>query len=254
MMNLATNARDAMPEGGELRIDLSRMVVHPDEKPPVPGMDSGEWICLAISDTGTGMTADVRSHLFEPFFTTKEVGKGTGLGLPQVHGIVLQHRGHIDVETEPGQGTIFRIFLPAHTREVEAVGEEQPVLLRRGKGETILLVEDEDGLREVGQEILESLGYQVLTAADGREALAVFQSAGGVDLVITDMVMPQMGGNALMQELRRQHPGQKGLIITGYALKEDLAALRDAGIVDSVPKPFDVETLARVVRRALDED
>ena len=253
VLNLATNARDAMPNGGELRIDLSRVVVSLDQKPPLSGMDSGEWICLAVSDSGAGMTADVCSHLFEPFFTTKEMGQGTGLGLAQVYGIVMQHKGHIGVESEPGQGTTFRIYLPPHTEAAVEVEEERPVVLR-GNGETILLVEDEDGLREVGQEILVGLGYRVLTASQGREALEVYQSANGADLVITDMVMPQMGGKALMRALRLQRPEQKGLIITGYPLGEDLQELRSEGFIDTVPKPFDIETLAKVVRRALDED
>ena len=253
LMNLATNARDAMPDGGELRINLSRAIVRPHEKPPLAGMGSGDWACLTVSDTGTGMTADVRSHLFEPFFTTKEVGQGTGLGLAQVYGIVKQHGGHVDVDSEPGRGTVVRIYLPAHSDEAVETADDAPSLLR-GNGETIMLVEDENDLREVGREILEGLGYRVLAAAHGREALEVFRSAEGVDLVITDMVMPHMGGKALMRELRRQHPGQKGLIISGYALKEDLEELRREGITDTVPKPFDAETLARVVRRALDED
>ena len=253
LLNLATNARDAMPDGGELSIELLRVVVGPDQKPPLPGMEGGDWICLVVTDTGRGMTADVRSHLFEPFFTTKELGKGIGLGLAQVYGIVMQHKGYIGVDSEPGQGTTFRIYLPSHAEAVVEVEEERPVALR-GKGETILLVEDEDGLREVGQEILEGLGYRLLTASQGREALEVYRSANGVDLVITDMVMPQMGGKALMRELRQQHPDQKGLIITGYALSDDLQALRSEGFVDTVLKPFDIETLAKVVRRALDED
>ena len=189
-MNLALNARDAMPESGELRFELSRVEIGPDETPPVADMPPGEWVCLAVSDTGTGMTEEVQAHLFEPFFTTKEVGKGTGLGLAQVYGIVRQHEGYIDVETKIGEGTTFRVYLPASGVEPEIVEQESPAV-PRGQGETILLVEDEENLREAAQEMLESQGYRVLTAANGREALEVYEATRSgdqprrVDLVIT---------------------------------------------------------------------
>jgi len=251
LMNLAVNARDAMPEGGELRIGLSRVKVRPGEEPPVAEMPAGEWVCLAISDTGTGMSPEVVSHLYEPFFTTKPVGKGTGLGLAQVYGIVQQHDGHIGVETQVGRGTTFRIYLPAQ-RVVEAEEglQEEALATPEGEGETILLVEDEEKVREGGQKILESLGYRVLTAADGREALEVYGAE--VDLVITDMVMPEMGGRELVRQLRKANPHLKALAITGYALPEDVQELREEGILDIVQKPFEVSTLAEVIRRVLD--
>ncbi len=260
LMNLATNARDAMPEGGELRFELSRVDAIPAAvgTPPRAGGAGGGWICLAVSDTGTGMTEEVRSHLFEPFFTTKEPGKGTGLGLAQVYGIVRQHEGYIGVETEVGKGTTFRIYLPASGPE-GVVGEEEVVALPQGQGETILLVEDNEGVREAAQEILEPLGYRVLTAENGREALEVYWVAQsgdrpqqGVDLVITDVVMPEMGGKMLIRKLREANPGLKGLAITGYIVEEDVQRLRKAGFLDVVRKPFDVDALARTVRRALD--
>lgn len=252
VMNLATNARDAMPGGGELTIGLSCVQVRSGEKPPVEDMEAGEWICLTVSDTGAGMTDEVRAHLFEPFFTTKPVGEGTGLGLAQVHGIVKQHGGHIGVETEVVQGTTFRVYLPVYEGEVEEVVEEAVAPV--GKGETLLLVEDEEKVQQAGREILESLGYRVLAAANGAEALEVYRAEGGVDLVVTDLVMPEMGGKELMQELRRENPRQKGLAITGYPLTEGVEELKREGIVDIVQKPFDVDTLAQVVRRALDVD
>jgi PAS domain S-box-containing protein len=265
VMNLATNARDAMPEGGELRIGLSRVEVRaegvllggevpPEARPPVAGMSAGEWVCLSVLDTGTGMTEEVRSHLFEPFFTTKGPGKGTGLGLAQVHGIVKQHRGYVGVETEMGQGTMFRVYLPVHEAAVEEIMEEEATAVPVGRGETVLLVEDEEKLREAGCEILESLGYRVLAAMDGAEALRLYRSEGGVDLVVTDLVMPEMGGRELMRELRGENPRLKGLAITGYALTEGMEELRGEGLLDVVQKPFDVDTLARIVRRALDAD
>jgi len=279
LTNLATNARDAMPQGGELRFELSRVTVKPGEKPPVAGtpplsspplagepalpprvlvavslskgIEGGAWVCLAVSDTGTGMTEEVQAHLFEPFFTTKEVDKRTGLGLAQVYGIVRQHEGYIDVETELGQGTTFRIYLPAYEEEVKETEAEEPPAPPQGQGETILLVEDNKGLREAGQSVLESLGYRVLAAANGREALAVYEAEGGADLVITDVVMPEMGGKELMRELTRSDPNLKALGITGYALEKVAEELREAGFLDVVHKPFDVKELARVIRRAL---
>jgi two-component system cell cycle sensor histidine kinase/response regulator CckA len=251
VMNLATNARDAMPEGGELRIGLSRMQVKREKDAPLAGMPVSGWVCLAVSDTGMGMTEDVRQHLFEPFFTTKPPGEGTGLGLAQVYGIVKQHEGHIGVETEAGCGTTFRVYLPIH-RGATGEATHETVVLPRGRGETILLVEDEERLRKVGREILESLGYRVLTAKDGHEALDAYRSAADIDLVITDLVMPVMGGVQLIQELKKVDPRVKALAITGYALTADKRELREAGLLDIVHKPFDAGTLGETVRRILD--
>jgi PAS domain S-box-containing protein len=252
LMNLAVNARDAMPEGGELRIALSRIEVGAREKPPVSEMPAGKWVCLAISDTGVGIAPDALPHIYEPFFTTKPVGEGTGLGLSQVYGIVKQHEGYIDMETEVGKGTTFRIYLPAHG--AMGIGEdmrdsEPPPM---GSEETILLVEDEDRLREVGHKMLESLGYRVLTATNGKEALETYRSAEGVDLVMTDLVMPKMGGLELVQSLREIDPHVKALAITGYAVKTDIQELKDAGILEIVRKPFGIDTLGRIVREVLD--
>ena len=252
LVNLATNARDAMPKGGDLRFGLSRVTLRLGEAVPIAEISPGEWVCLAVSDTGTGMTEEARQHIFEPFFTTKPVGEGTGLGLAQVYGIIRQHEGYIGVETEAGKGTTFRIYLPASEAEEEAVAEKVSAPLR-GKGETILLVEDKGTLRAAGQSLLESLGYRVLTAANGREALEVYQAEGGTDLLITDVVMPEMGGKQLIQELRKVTPDLKSLAITGYAVEAVEGMLREAGFLDVVHKPFDVNTLARMVRRALDE-
>jgi len=272
VMNLATNARDAMPEGGELHISLSRVTVGEGVPSPVKEMASAwtpgsEWVCMAVADTGTGIPPEVLPHIYEPFFTTKPVGQGTGLGLAQVYGIVSQHKGYVGVETKVGPnvgvgpnedvggGTTFRIYLPAYKEErVEEAVEREAVAPPRGRGETILLAEDEARIREVGQSVLESLGYRVLTAADGREALEAYRSVERVDLVITDIVMPEMGGKQLFQELEKVTPGIKVLAITGYVMQEDLEALKEGGFLDVVHKPFDVDVLAQVVRRALDAD
>jgi PAS domain S-box-containing protein len=260
LTNLALNARDAMPGGGDLRFTLSRVKVAPDERAPVADMPPGEWICLAVSDTGMGMSKEVQEHLFEPFFTTKEVGRGTGLGLAQVYGIVRQHKGHIKVETEPGQGTTFHIYFPAHLEEIEEANTRKPAPAPPGQGEMILLVEDEEKLREAGQAMLELLGYRVMTAANGREALAICQSprwsgepSKRIKLVITDLVMPEMGGEELMRELKRRKLDLRVLAITGYPLQEDkLQELKNIGFVNVISKPLEVDASAREIRRALD--
>jgi PAS domain S-box-containing protein len=253
MMNLALNARDAMPDGGELCIGLSRIEVKTEDEPPVAEMTCGEWVCLTISDTGTGMTEEVQSHLFEPFFTTKGP-KGTGLGLAQAYGVVKRHGGHIGVETQAGQGTTFRVYLVPHEATELVESQKPPSALPQGQGEIVLLVEDEDRVREAGCEILESLGYRVLVAADGQVAMQVYRSAERVDLVLTDLIMPEMGGKELAQELKKIDPRVKVLAITGYTLVENVEELKRAGLLDIVQKPFEVKTLARVVRRTLDAD
>jgi PAS domain S-box-containing protein len=256
IMNLALNSRDAMPNGGNLRIELSRVTVDPTgvSLSGIPDLElaAGDWVCLSVQDTGTGMDEHVRAHLFEPFFTTKGP-KGNGLGLAQVYGIVKQHRGDIGVETKVGRGTTFRIYLPAYTRDhVQEVETEEVAVIPSGRGETILFVEDEDRVRDAGQRVLQSLGYRVLTASNGREGLEVFREAGEVDLVLTDMIMPEMGGRELIQELKRMAPDVKALVITGYTMQEDIQALKGSGFTDIIYKPLDVSVLGETVRRILD--
>jgi len=251
LMNLALNARDAMPEGGELCIGLSRITVGSREQPPVADMAPGEWVCLSVSDTGAGMTEEVQAHLFEPFFTTKKPGMGTGLGLAQVHGIVEQHRGRVDVETELGTGSTFCIYLPARRGEEGHEGQPEAEGMPKGHGETILLVEDEDRVREAMLNLLTSLDYRVLMGADGREALELCQTEEPA-LVITDLVMPNMGGLALVQALRERYPDLKAVAITGYAVERDLEELEANGVADVIEKPFEPLGFAKAVRRVLD--
>ena len=252
-MNLVVNARDAMPGGGELRVTSSRVRIRRDEKSPVP---PGEWVCLGISDSGTGIPPEVIPRIFEPFFTTKPKGEGTGLGLAQVYGIVKQHGGHIDVQTEIGQGTTFRVYLPAQEAEEPrkpTPDQSSSSITPHGKGETLLIAEDERRVRESCKRILESLGYRVLVAPNGREALRTYRSTGNIDLVLTDMVMPEMGGKDLIRELRKASPTPKIVVMTGYVLAEDLRELKAEGTLDIVQKPLDVNTLARAIRQALDD-
>src|SRR6266480_2402291 len=197
LFNLATNARDAMPDGGVLRIETSRAHLTEDQRHACGAVRAGEHVCLAVGDTGVGMDGDTRARAFEPFFTTKPPGKGTGLGLATVYGLVKQHDGGIEVDSEPGKGTRFRIYFPAADGVAAPVRPNVGVPEVRGGLETILVVEDDDQLRRSVKRILEAAGYQIVTAADGLEALEALRQTAGVRLVFSDLVMPRLGGRAL---------------------------------------------------------
>jgi PAS domain S-box-containing protein len=251
IINLAVNSRDAMPQGGTLAIETS--AVDLDESyaamhlPVVPG----PYVMLTVTDTGVGMSKDVQARIFEPFFTTKEAGKGTGLGLATVYGIVKQSDGYIWVYSEPGQGTTFRIYLPRVAGEADAPLAAAPVVATGGS-ETILLVEDDEPLRRLARQVLERHGYTVLDAADPEQALAVAAHVGVVQLLLTDVVMPGMGGRELAERLLRERPGLKVLYISGYA--DD--AIAHHGMLtpgaELLQKPYGSEMLLRKVRETLD--
>ncbi len=251
--NLATNARDAMPMGGVLSIKLDYLRLDPKQGYPLPDMSAGEWITVAVSDTGEGIKAEDLPRIFEPFFTTKHTARGTGLGLAQVYGIVKLHEGFIDVVSDLGQGTTFTIYLPAFIApaiEESALEFDQ---LRMGHGETILLVEDDEASREALVEILGSVNYQVLAAANGQEALSLFEKKQGkIDLVISDMVMPVMDGASLYSALKERTSDIKMIIITGYPLERGGKEFLKQGVVAYIQKPLQVETVISVVRDALD--
>jgi PAS domain S-box-containing protein len=254
LMNLAVNARDAMPKGGRLTIETANAELDDDYVRHHPEAATGRYVMLAVSDTGHGMTPDVQEHIFEPFFTTKVAGKGTGLGLGTVYGIVKQSGGHIWVYSERGQGTTFKIYLPRVEAAAAALGQAEAAgPLPRGS-ETILVVEDEEGLRGVVSELLESLGYAVLGARTGGEALALAQRVGQpLDLVITDVVLPGIGGRELGEQLVAIRPGVKVLYVSGYT---DDAVVRygvRAGEMEFLQKPFTSEALARKARAILDQ-
>jgi two-component system cell cycle sensor histidine kinase/response regulator CckA len=252
LTNLALNARDAMPDGGRLRFRLSRFTLSPGHRPLFPGMQAGEWIALSVSDTGVGIPTEVFPHIFEPFFTTKQPGRGTGLGLAQVYDIVQQHAGYIGVKSRVGKGTTFTIYLPALAVGKEAPEREAAELIPRGRGETVLLVEDEPGVLRTSKAILKHLGYQVLTAAGGHQALKVHAThQDRIDLVLSDMVMPKMGGLELFRLLRERDPTIKMILITGYPLEDGGSELLAQGIVNWVQKPFLLPQLAQVLHRAL---
>ncbi len=243
-MNLALNARDAMPEGGELRINLERRYLA-DVEPP------GEWIRVEVSDTGTGIPEEILPHIYDPFFTTKEPGKGSGMGLAQVYGIVLSHDGHIDVKTQVGAGTTFSIYLPALQIEPAAPVLESEALAF-GHGETILVVEDNPTARAAIVAALEMLQYHPLEAANGKEALdIVTQHSDEIALILSDLVMPEMGGKALAATLRQQTPHIRLVVMSGHPLGTEVESLRAAGIVGWVQKPPDLQALSEALAQAL---
>ncbi|MBI3959226.1 MAG: GAF domain-containing protein [Chloroflexi bacterium] len=254
LMNLSVNARDAMPSGGTLRFALSRWVVVPGQTPPLPEMTEGHWVCVAVSDSGSGIPPATLARIFEPFFTTKEVGKGSGLGLAQVYGIVKQHGGHIGVESEVGVGTIFSVYLPLDgDSDLSIPHARDETAPQQGRG-TILLVEDNAAARLAVRDTLELLGYRVLAAANGEEALAIFdEQPDAIDLVLSDMVMPRMGGLELYTALQERRSSVKMMIITGYPLEDGGRSLLQQGIVAWLQKPFSAELLAERLGQVLAE-
>ncbi|NLH48870.1 MAG: PAS domain S-box protein [Myxococcales bacterium] len=252
LVNLASNARDAMPRGGDLMIETQALAVDHNRSDGFDGLPPGRYAVLSVSDTGVGMDDTVKSQLFEPFFTTKEVGRGTGLGLSTIYGIIRQNKGAIQVQSEPGRGATFRIALPLMEPEYPLPAEEAPVEIPRGK-ETILLVEDEDMVRTVAHRVLADHGYTVVEANNGPAALQLFEQAPDrFALLLTDVVMPQMNGKELYDQAAGLKPGLKVLYMSGYF--RDVISRH--GILDEetkfLRKPFTSEMLVLKVREALD--
>jgi two-component system cell cycle sensor histidine kinase/response regulator CckA len=253
LMNLAVNARDAMPGGGQLTLSLSHYTLERGALPPDPQMPAGEWVCLEVSDSGLGIPAEILPRVFEPFFTTKSRSAGTGLGLAQVYGIVKQHQGYIEVASEVGVGTTFTIYLPAW-EEKEPAAFPRPEGDATGRGETILLVEDDAIVLQATTEALGQLGYRVLSAASGEQALSLYdQHRDEIALVLTDMVMPGMAGAALVQALRARDPDARIVVVTGYPTGKEAEALLAQGSVHLIQKPIQLARLAQVVGLALGE-
>ena len=252
LMNLAVNARDAMPEGGTLRLGLARVVVGGEGEEGPGGPGSGEWIRVTVADSGSGMSPEVMAHLYEPFFTTKEPGKGTGLGLAQVYGIVGQHEGRIEVETKVGQGTQFTIYLPAAAEEGDESGTVRLDGLPRGHGEVVLVVEDNGVVREALLATLAHLGYATVAAPNGREALELLKPGNErIDVVLSDVVMPVAGGIALLQALRAQGNEIPVILLTGHTLNQEVGELWEQGLSGWLAKPPTPEQLAAALAAAL---
>jgi CheY-like chemotaxis protein len=253
IMNLALNARDAMPAGGKLAIAIESLQVEPDRVAAKPDVRPGQFLCLSVSDSGCGMDAATRDRIFEPFFTTKELGKGTGLGLATVHGIVAQHKGWLEVESEVGKGATFKVFLPASAKKLTGSMPEPMTVSMRGH-ETILLVEDEVALRRSVALNLGKLGYAVFEAENGQAAMNLWlQRRGEIDLLFSDMVMPEgLTGLDLAEKLKKAKPNLKVIISSGYSAEIVGPSRLDAQGIIYLQKPYRVETLAKAVRDCLD--
>ena len=257
VVNLAVNARDAMPEGGTLIVETSNIEFGEEELKNHPDMAAGPYVMFAVSDTGHAMSEEVKAHLFEPFYTTKEKGKGTGLGLSTCYGIIAQNKGYIWVYSEIGSGTTFKIYLPS--LDVIPQGTERPSgtksnELPRGS-ETVLLVEDEEQVRELAARVLRQQGYTVLQASNGVEALSIASrhADGEIDLLLTDVVMPLIGGRELSIKLRDIHPNVRVIYTSGYT---DEAVIRHGMLkpgTDFVQKPYSLAGLTQKIRSVLDE-
>jgi PAS domain S-box-containing protein len=258
LLNLAVNARDAMPDGGSLTLRTENVELKPGDNPQFPNTAQGRFVLLSVIDTGQGMSADTQAHIFEPFFTTKETGRGTGLGLATVYGIVKQSGGYISVDSAPGEGTRFRIYLPyVETPAPKPTASDAPSIPNApAKGsETILVVDDESGIRELAANYLERCGYNVLAAGDGAEAREISeQHPGPIHLLLTDTVMPKMSGRDLVRIIAAGHPETKVIYMSGYLEFHASSHLQKNDGAIYLQKPFALDTLAQKIRNALDSN
>lgn len=253
LVNFAVNARDAMPEGGKFTITTGNSILDDEFCKVIPDFSPGEYVMLRITDTGCGMDCETLNHIFEPFFTTKEVGKGSGLGLAMVFGIVRVHKGYITCESEMGQGTTFTIYLPAVRSDDVDLPDDKKEKILTGGSECILVVDDEESLRQLAAETLDYFGYKTITATDGESAIELYKNKRGqIALVIMDLIMPGMGGRRCLNELLLRDPNVKVLIASGYLHDEEMNAIIKAGAKGFIVKPYKMEELLHAVRKHLD--
>jgi CheY-like chemotaxis protein len=255
LLNLCVNARDAMPQGGTLTLETS-MIPGAELTEFFTGATSQNYACIRVRDTGTGMTQQVKSHIFEPFFTTKERGKGTGLGLSVVYGVVNNHRGVLQVESEPGTGTTFLIYLPfEHSAAERGAGDRENIPSKPNAPQTILLVEDEEMLRDLGLTILEAEGYRVLAAKDGMEAVAIFEAnRDEIGLVVCDLGLPRLGGREAFLKMKESKPGVRAIVASGYLEPALRSEMLKAGVIDTIQKPYDFNDLLAKIRLVIGPD
>ena len=251
LLNLALNARDAMPDGGKLTIETSNAYLDEAYCREHEGIVPGQYVLIAVSDSGAGMSAETIDRAFEPFFTTKEAGKGTGLGLSQVYGFMKQSGGHVKIYSEPGEGTTIKLYLPRREGDEIVASGDDDLNAERGGGETILIVEDDDGVRQYASEILRDLNYHVIEAKDSASALRLLDADKKFDLLLTDVVLPGKNGRELANEVERRRPGTKIIFMTGYSRNAIVHQGRlDPGI-ELIPKPLTERVLARKIRQLL---
>lgn len=260
IVNLTVNARDAMPDGGDLTVSSRNMTADDIVELDYRGLEAADYVMIDVRDSGTGIEPEVLEKIFEPFFTTKEVGKGTGLGLSMVYGIIKQTGGYIYADSEVGEGTTFRIFLPRHVPSEEETAKPKGDAKAEKKQDlsgsaTVLLVEDEDAVRMGGIRALTSRGYKVHEAGDGMEALDVLEELDGkVDIIVSDVVMPEMDGPSLLREVTKDYPGVKFVFVSGYAEDAFSKNLPEGAKFGFLPKPFSLKQLATVVKETLDSN
>jgi CheY-like chemotaxis protein len=251
-MNLCINARDAMPGGGVLTLEAANVVLSKEAAEKIPGAQPGSYACLRVTDTGTGIPPEIEAKIFEPFFTTKGVGKGTGLGLSTVVGIVRSHGGFVRVASKVGKGSTFELYLPATKAEQVAVKKDSATPWPRSRGEGILVVDDEAAVREVVRQTLMEFGYQVITTGRGTEALRIFQEhRREIQLVLTDMMMPEMDGPTLVAALRVVDPKVRIVGITGMSDRAGMSGMKTLALSAMLAKPFTIKKLLKVIREAL---
>ncbi|MGD2136093.1 MAG: ATP-binding protein, partial [Gemmatimonadales bacterium] len=253
LLNIATNARDAMPDGGTLTVRVDEITVDEDEAAEHAGLSPGAYVCLSASDTGVGMDEQTRQRIFEPFFTTKEPEVGTGLGMAMVYGLTKQQGGYVSVYSEPGRGTTIRLHFPACDQEAAEVRVRDSAAHVRGGTETVLLVEDEAALRRAARRILERYGYTVLTATSGKDALEVYdRQRDEIALVVSDLVMPEMGGWSLYKALRAKYGDVAFILSSGYTGRDAKERDKIDPTIPFVRKPWRITDLVARVRRVLD--
>jgi len=254
-MNLGLNAKDAMPEGGRLVFETANVVLDEEYSKTHLGLVPGEYVLLSISDTGYGMDRETQEHIFEPFFSTKVIGKGTGLGLAMVYGIVKNHGGYIICYSEPGVGTIFKIYLPVIQMKITGPKEERKAEVIQGGKEIILLVDDENAILDIGNKNLTSYGYDVITAQSGEEAIEIIRNMDSCpDLVILDLNMPGMGGNKSLEILLEINPGIKVIIASGYSASDHVKNALDSGAAGFIAKPYQLSDMLKRIREVLDAE
>jgi PAS domain S-box-containing protein len=249
LLNLYVNAADAMPEGGNLILKTVN-TTHKDMKGKLYDPKPADYVMLSVTDTGVGMDKPTIKRIFEPFFTTKDMGQGTGLGLASAYGIIKAHNGYIDVDSKKGLGTTFKIYLPASEIKLQRVVKISEELIK-GTG-TVLMVDDEEVIIEVGRELLEAIGYKVLTAIDGKEAIEIYKkNMDKIDIVLLDMIMPDMGGGKVFDIIKKINPDAKVLLISGYSLDNQGAKILNRGCDGFIQKPFDLNELSGKIRKII---
>ena len=252
LMNLGINARDAMPDGGELEFKTETVIIDDTGSTKIPGINSGEYTLLTVSDTGTGMDSDTLEHIFEPFFTTKKVGEGTGLGLSMVYGIVRSHGGYITCSSQLGKGTSFMLYFPAikTTRDIDLNMAVEPTPV--GGDESILFVEDDMITREIGEELLSQFGYKVFTAPDCETAISFYsENLHKIDLIISDLILPGIGGKKLVESILAMNPNAKIIVASGYNVQESALCAREWGAKDFISKPYELNKMLKAVKDVL---